>query len=86
MISDHIDSSRDMDTGTNSSTILNEGEYSRGDVHTNNCECRTNLYKLWMSKFMGVNKKNLETYIFEDVPVRDAINQGWTKSQEKRGS
>jgi transposase-like protein len=39
-----------------------EGEYARGDVHINNCECRTNLYKLWMRKFMGVNKKNLETY------------------------
>ena len=39
-----------------------EKEYARGDVHINNCECGTNLYKLWMRKFMGVNKKNLQTY------------------------
>ena len=23
-------------------------EYARDDVHTNNCECRTNLFKLWL--------------------------------------
>jgi transposase-like protein len=38
------------------------GEYARGDVHTNNCECRTNLFKLWLGKFMGVNKYNLHLY------------------------
>lgn len=37
-------------------------EYARGDVHVNNCECRTNLFKLWLSKFMGVNKFNLSIY------------------------
>jgi len=37
-------------------------EYARGDVHVNNCECRTNLLKLWLSKFMGVNKFNLHLY------------------------
>jgi transposase-like protein len=37
-------------------------EYARGDVHTNNCECRTNLFKLWLSKFMGVNKFNMHLY------------------------
>ena len=31
-------------------------EYARGDVHVNNCECRSNL------KFMGINKHNLQTY------------------------
>jgi transposase-like protein len=39
-----------------------EREYARGDVHVNNCESASNLYQLWMSKFMGVNKHNLETY------------------------
>jgi len=37
-------------------------EYARGQVHVNNCECRTNLFKLWLSKFMGVNKFNLSIY------------------------
>jgi transposase-like protein len=37
-------------------------EYTRGDVHVNNCECRSNLYQLWIAKFMGVNKHNLHTY------------------------
>lgn len=39
-----------------------EGEYARGDTHVNNCECASNLYQMWMSKFMGVNKNNLEAY------------------------
>ncbi len=39
-----------------------EKEYANGIVHVNNCECRSNLYQLWMRKFMGVNKHNLETY------------------------
>ena len=26
-------------------------EYARGDVHVNNCECRSNLYQLWIAKF-----------------------------------
>ena len=38
-----------------------EKEYANGIVHVNNCECRSNLYQLWMRKFMGVNKHNLET-------------------------
>ncbi len=37
-------------------------EYANGDAHTNNCECRTNLFKLWLAKFMGVNKFNLQLY------------------------
>jgi transposase len=39
-----------------------EKEYANGIVHVNNCECRSNLYQLWIRKFMGVNKHNLETY------------------------
>ena len=38
-------------------------EYARGDVHTNNCECRTALLRLWMAKHRGVNKFNLELYL-----------------------
>ena len=37
-------------------------EYTRGDVHENDCECRSNLYQLWIAKFMGVNKHNLQIY------------------------
>ena len=37
-------------------------EYTRGDVHVNNCECRSNLYQLWIAKFMGINKHNLQAY------------------------
>ena len=39
-----------------------EKEYANGIVHVNNCECRSNLYQLWIRKFMGVNKYNLQTY------------------------
>ncbi|MEM2759647.1 MAG: hypothetical protein QXU32_08975 [Nitrososphaerales archaeon] len=54
--------------GGDSFTILNvrtplvchsDKKYARGGVHVNNCECRTNLFKLWLCKFMGVNKFNL---------------------------
>ncbi len=37
-------------------------EYARYDVHINNCECRTNLFKLWLAKFIGVNKLDLKLY------------------------
>jgi transposase-like protein len=37
-------------------------EYARGVVHVNNCECRSNLYQIWIRKFMGVNKHNLQSY------------------------
>ena len=36
-------------------------EYARGDVHVNNCEC-SSLFQLWLPKFMGVNKFNLQVY------------------------
>ena len=39
-----------------------EKEYANGIIHVNNCECRSNLYQLWIRKFMGVNKYNLQTY------------------------
>lgn len=38
-------------------------EYARGDVHVNNCECRSNLCQLWLKKFMGVNRYNLQAYV-----------------------
>jgi hypothetical protein len=44
-------------------------EYGRrGDIHVNNCECRSNIYQLWISKFMGTNKYN-PTGIFKNIPV-----------------
>ena len=36
-----------------------EGEYASGEnntIHTNNCECRIGLLKLWLRKHRGVNK------------------------------
>ncbi len=39
-----------------------EKEYANGIVPVNNCECRSNLYQLWLRKFMYVNKHNLQTY------------------------
>ncbi|MFZ0514085.1 MAG: transposase [Candidatus Nitrosopolaris sp.] len=36
-------------------------EYARGDVHVNNCECRSNL-SIMVTKFMGINKHNLQAY------------------------
>jgi transposase-like protein len=39
-----------------------EKEYANGEVHVNNCECGSNLYQIWMRKFMGVNKHNLQMY------------------------
>lgn len=39
-----------------------EKEYARGDAHVNNCEGVTNLYRIWESKFMGINKNNLQAY------------------------
>jgi transposase-like protein len=44
------------------SVIHSQKEYANGIVHVNNCECRSNLYQLWIRKFMGVNKYNLRTY------------------------
>ncbi len=44
------------------SVCHSSGEYARAEIHVNNCECRTNLFKLWLSKFMGVNKFNLHLY------------------------
>ena len=38
-------------------------EYARDDIHTNNCECRTALLRLWLSKHMGINKYNLNLYV-----------------------
>ena len=44
------------------SVIHSQKEYANGIVHVNNCECRSNLYQLWIRKFMGVNKYNLQAY------------------------
>jgi len=38
-------------------------EYARDDVHTNNCEGRTTLCRMWLAKYMGVNKYNLCEYL-----------------------
>ena len=43
-----------------------EGEYASGEnneIHTNNCECRIGLMKLWLRKHRGVSKWHLIFYI-----------------------
>lgn len=44
------------------SVTHSQKEYANGTIHVNNCECRSNLYQLWIRKFMGVNKYNLQVY------------------------
>ena len=43
-----------------------KGEYASGgcnEIHTNNCECRTGLFKWWLKKHRGVSKWHLEFYV-----------------------
>jgi len=56
-------------------------EYANGIIHVNNCECRSNLYQLWIRKFMGVNKYNLQVYskVFQFIH-----NNRRTKTREQR--
>lgn len=62
------------------SVIHSEKEYANGTIHVNNCECRSNLYQLWMRKFMGVNKYNLQTY----SKVFQFIHNSRNKTREER--
>ena len=62
------------------SVTHSEKEYANGIVHVNNCECRSNLYQLWMRKFMGVNKHNLETY----SKTFQFIHNNRTKTRKER--
>ena len=55
-------------------------EYVNGTIHVNNCECRSNLYQLWIRKFMGVNKYNLQTY----SKTFEFIHNNRTKTREER--
>ena len=57
-----------------------EKEYVNGNIHVNNCECRSNLYQLWIRKFMGVNKHNLQTY----SKTFQFIHNNRTKTREER--
>ena len=62
------------------SVIHSQKEYADGIVHVNNCECRSNLYQLWIRKFMGVNKYNLQTY----SKTFEFIYNNRTKTREER--
>ncbi len=44
------------------STCHSSREYAGDDIYVNNCKHRANLLKLWLSKFMGINKYNLPVY------------------------
>jgi transposase-like protein len=37
-------------------------EYARWYIQKNNCEYRSNLFKIWIAKFTSVNKYNLQAY------------------------
>lgn len=39
-----------------------QGEYARGDVHINHDEAIVSLFKPWLAKHRGVNKRNLHLY------------------------
>jgi transposase-like protein len=62
------------------SVIHSQKEYANGTVHVNNCECRSNLYQLWIRKFMGVNKYNLQTY----SKTFQFIHNNRTKARKER--
>lgn len=62
------------------SVIHSQKEYANGNVHVNNCECRSNLYQIWIRKFMGVNKYNLQTY----SKTFQFIHNNRTKPREER--
>lgn len=38
------------------------GEYARGDVHVNHDESIVSLFKPWLAKHSGIDKKNLSLY------------------------
>jgi transposase-like protein len=65
----------------NKSVNHSQKEYASGIVHVNNCECRSNLYQLWIRKFMGVNKYNLQTY---SKTFQFIHNNKRTKTREER--
>jgi transposase-like protein len=58
-----------------------EGEYARGEAHVNNCECAANLYRMWIRKFMGVNKNNLEAYSKACELVINSRAKGMSKEE-----
>ena len=62
------------------SVIHSQKEYANDIVHVNNCECRSNLYQLWIRKFMGVNKYNLQVY----SKTFQFIHNNRTKTREQR--
>jgi transposase-like protein len=70
-----------MDSKESLYAIQKERECARGEVHVNNCECRINLYKLWMRKFMGVNKYNLKAYSKTFEHVLSSRTSGKTREE-----
>ena len=62
------------------SVIHSQKEYAKGTIHVNNCECRSNLYQIWIRKFIGVNKYNLQTY----SKTFRFIHNNRTKTREQR--
>ena len=44
------------------SVMHSQKEYANSNMHVNNRECRSNLYQIWIRKFMGINKSSLQVY------------------------
>ena len=63
------------------SVIHSQKEYANGIVHVNNCECRSNLYQLWIRKFMGVNNT-----IYRHIQKHSSLFIIIGQRQERKGS
>jgi len=49
-------------------TYSSKEEYARDGIHINNCECTADLFKIWLSRFMGGNNKyNLNTHAYQFI-------------------
>jgi transposase-like protein len=40
-----------------------EDEYTRRDIHVNNCENRASLLRPWLTVHRGISKNNLNVYL-----------------------
>ena len=55
-------------------------EYANGYIHVNNCKCEATCIRLWIRKFIGVNKYNLQIY----SKTFEFIHNNRTKTREQR--
>ena len=62
------------------SVMDSQKEYANGIIHVNNCECRSNIYQLWIRKFMAENKYNLHVHF----RIFQFIHNNRTKTRDER--